>query len=60
MMRIGIAADHGGFELKVQLTAALKATGYEVADQANLCLSRANSARRCSRVQSFVGMKSAD
>jgi len=24
-MRIGIAADHGGFELKVQLTAALKA-----------------------------------
>jgi ribose 5-phosphate isomerase B len=31
-MRIGIAADHGGFELKVQLTAALKATGYELAD----------------------------
>jgi ribose 5-phosphate isomerase RpiB len=24
MMRIGIAADHGGFELKVPLTAALK------------------------------------
>jgi ribose 5-phosphate isomerase B len=32
MMRIGIAADHGGFELKVQLTAALKAAGYEVTD----------------------------
>ncbi|MDD5222667.1 MAG: RpiB/LacA/LacB family sugar-phosphate isomerase [bacterium] len=31
-MRIGIAADHGGFELKTQLTAALKAAGYEVAD----------------------------
>lgn len=31
-MRIGIAADHGGFELKEQLTAALKAAGYEVAD----------------------------
>ena len=31
-MRIGIAADHGGFELKVQLTAALKAASYEVAD----------------------------
>ena len=31
-MRIGIAADHGGFELKVQLTAALKTAGYEVAD----------------------------
>ena len=31
-MRIGIAADHGGFELKVQLTAALKAAGYEVGD----------------------------
>jgi ribose 5-phosphate isomerase B len=32
MMRIGIAADHDGFELKVQLTAALIAAGYEVAD----------------------------
>jgi ribose 5-phosphate isomerase B len=31
-MRIGIAADHGGFELKVQLTAALKAADYEVSD----------------------------
>ena len=29
-MRIGIAADHGGFELKGQLTAALKAAGYEI------------------------------
>jgi ribose 5-phosphate isomerase RpiB len=28
MMRIGIAADPGGFELKAQLTAALKAAGY--------------------------------
>jgi ribose 5-phosphate isomerase B len=32
IMRVGIASDHGGFELKVQLTAALKAAGYEVAD----------------------------
>nr|WP_205747192.1 RpiB/LacA/LacB family sugar-phosphate isomerase [Desulfopila sp. IMCC35006] len=32
MMRIGIAADHGGFELKVHLSAALKAAGYEVVD----------------------------
>ena len=32
MMRIGIAADPGRFELKVQLTAALKAAGYEGAD----------------------------
>ena len=31
-MRIGVAADHGGFELKVQLTAALKTAGYEVVD----------------------------
>ncbi|MBF0215830.1 MAG: RpiB/LacA/LacB family sugar-phosphate isomerase [Candidatus Omnitrophica bacterium] len=31
-MRIGIAADHGGFELKVQLTEALKSAGYEVTD----------------------------
>jgi ribose 5-phosphate isomerase B len=32
MMRIGIAADHGGFELKAQLTVALKAADYEVVD----------------------------
>ncbi len=32
MMRVGIAADHGGFELKVQLSAALKAAGYKVVD----------------------------
>jgi len=29
---IGIAADHGGYELKVQITAALKSAGYEVVD----------------------------
>ena len=32
MTRIGIAADHGGFELKVQLIVSLKAAGYEVTD----------------------------
>jgi ribose 5-phosphate isomerase B len=32
MMRVGIAADHGGFELKVYLTAALKAAGYDLVD----------------------------
>jgi len=31
-MRIGIAADHGGFELKVQLIADLKTAGYKVED----------------------------
>ena len=31
-MRVGVAADHGGFELKAQLTAALKTAGYEVVD----------------------------
>jgi ribose 5-phosphate isomerase B len=31
-MRIGVAADHGGFELKLQLTEALKTAGYEVVD----------------------------
>jgi ribose 5-phosphate isomerase B len=31
-MRIGIAADHGGFKLKVQLIADLKTAGYEVKD----------------------------
>lgn len=32
MIRIGIAADHGGFELKAQLTASLRAQRYEVVD----------------------------
>jgi ribose 5-phosphate isomerase B len=31
-MRVGIAADHGGFELKTNLAAALEAAGYEVVD----------------------------
>jgi ribose 5-phosphate isomerase B len=31
-MRIGIAADHGGFELKVQLTEDLRTAGYDVVD----------------------------
>jgi ribose 5-phosphate isomerase B len=31
-MRIGIAADHSGFELKTQLIAALKAAGHKVMD----------------------------
>jgi ribose 5-phosphate isomerase B len=31
-LRIGIAADHGGFELKVQLVAALTFAGYMVTD----------------------------
>ena len=32
MVRIGISADHGGFELKAPLAASLKAQGYEVVD----------------------------
>ena len=32
MFRIGVAADHGGFELKMELTSSLKAAGYEVVD----------------------------
>ncbi len=31
-MRVGIAADHGGFDLKTQIVAELKASGYEVKD----------------------------
>jgi len=32
MMRIGIAADHGGFALKARIAAVLKAAGHEVTD----------------------------
>ena len=31
-LHIGIAADHGGFELKEQLAAALRLAGYDVTD----------------------------
>lgn len=31
-MRVGIAADHGGFVLKGELVTALRASGYEVVD----------------------------
>ena len=31
-MRVGVAADHGGFELKGQMLEELKAAGYEVVD----------------------------
>jgi len=31
-MRLGIAADHGGFELKEKLAAQLRGEGYEVTD----------------------------
>ena len=31
-MRVGIAADHGGFALKQELATRLKAAGYEVVD----------------------------
>jgi len=31
-MRVGIAADHGGFVLKGELAAALRASGHEVTD----------------------------
>ena len=32
MMRIGIAADHGGFSLKGELAESLRCAGYDVAD----------------------------
>lgn len=32
MMRVGIAADHGGFDLKQNLIKALRDAGYEIVD----------------------------
>jgi ribose 5-phosphate isomerase B len=32
MLRVGIAADHGGLALKVELTASLRDAGYEIED----------------------------
>jgi ribose 5-phosphate isomerase RpiB len=33
MMRIAIAADHGGFSLKTELAESLRREGYDVADR---------------------------
>ena len=32
MMKVGIAADHGGLELKEEISSRLKSEGYEVVD----------------------------
>jgi ribose 5-phosphate isomerase B len=32
VLRVGIASDHGGFRLKTELTASLRAAGYEIED----------------------------
>jgi ribose 5-phosphate isomerase B len=32
MMRIGIASDHGGYELKTQVAELLRGAGYEIVD----------------------------
>ena len=32
MMRVGMAADHGGFALKDQIAGVLREEGYEVVD----------------------------
>jgi ribose 5-phosphate isomerase B len=32
MMRVGVAADHGGFALKMEIAEALRSTGHEVVD----------------------------
>jgi Ribose/Galactose Isomerase len=32
MMRVGIAADHGGFALKMEIALALRTAGHEVVD----------------------------
>jgi len=37
-MRVGIAADHGGFELKEQLAAKLRDAGFDVVDYGARCL----------------------
>jgi len=37
-MRIGIAADHGGFELKERLVPRLRAAGHDVVDFGARCL----------------------
>jgi ribose 5-phosphate isomerase B len=37
-MRVGIAADHGGFGLKEQLVAKLRDAGFEVMDYGARCL----------------------
>ena len=37
-MRVGIGADHGGFEMKEQIAKKLQAAGHEVIDFGNSIL----------------------
>ncbi len=41
-MRVGIASDHGGFELKQELAEALKKAGHEIVDFGALSLNTAD------------------
>ena len=42
MMRVGVAADHGGFVLKEEVATMLRASGYEVVDFGAPCLDPAD------------------
>jgi len=53
-MRVGIATDHGGFALKKDLIARLRAAGHEVVDFGAAAFSQApRHLRRLSKVASL-------
>jgi ribose 5-phosphate isomerase RpiB len=54
-VRIGIAADHGGFDLKKSLSARLRAAGYDVLDCGAHFLQR----RRIRLLQWVAGVRAA-
>ena len=66
-MRVGIATDHGGFGLKEELVAQLRATGHEVVDFGASSLNPdddyrtllSRSAMLWQRVQSIAASRSA-
>ena len=49
-MRIGIATDHGGFGLKQELLAQLRADGHEVADFGAHTVGQINETGKSSQV----------
>jgi ribose 5-phosphate isomerase RpiB len=57
-MRVGIATDHGGFSLKEELVARLRAAGHEIIDFGASPLNVANDCEigkksKCSKTKKF-------
>lgn len=54
MMRVGLAADHAGFDLKAAVATSLRAAGYEVVDRSAMDAIKTQSSRPRRRARAGV------